>query len=266
MSKVILVTGGSSGLGEAICTHLSSHGHKVYGTSRKTVNKKAPFNMISMDVCDRNSIKMAVDYLLEKEGRLDVVINNAGLGMASPIEESSDKNIDLLFSTNIRGVLNVMQATLPVMRKQKSGLIINITSIAAEIALPFRGLYCASKAAVEKITEATRMEVKEFGIYACTFQAGDIKTNINANRLTAEVAANSVYAAPFHRINSDIHKDVNKALLPDFYAKKIEKIIHSKSPKRTYVYGIFLQKFSRFLSRILPGVWFEKIIMNHYKL
>lgn len=266
MSKVILVTGGSSGLGESVCVYLASKGHVVYGTSRKASHSSNGYTMLEMDVCDRNSISNALSSILQKERKLDVVINNAGLGMAAPIEESKDSDIDKLFSTNVRGVINVMQTVLPQMRKQKKGLIINITSIAAEISLPYRGLYCASKAAVEKITEAMRMEVKDFGIQACTFQAGDIKTNINSNRLTAEVSKESVYAIPFNRINSEIHADVNKAVPPVFYAEKIEKIINMKSVKRTYVEGRFIQRLSRFLSRILPGFWFEKIILNHYKL
>ncbi len=266
MSKVVLVTGGSSGLGEAICDHLASKGHKVYGTSRKVTSKAANYTMLEMDVCDRGSIASAISIILNKEKKIDVVINNAGLGMAAPLEESADKDIDKLFSTNVRGVINVMQTVLPVMRNQKTGLIINITSIAAEIALPFRGLYCASKAAVEKITEAMRMEVKDYGIQACTFQAGDIKTNINSNRLTAEIASDSVYATNFHRINNEIHADVNKAVSPYFYAEKIESIIKKKSVKRTYVEGRFMQRLSRFLSRILPGTWFEKLIVNHYNL
>jgi NADP-dependent 3-hydroxy acid dehydrogenase YdfG len=266
MSKIILVTGGSSGLGAAICEHLASKGHKVYGTSRNVTQQNPTFTMINMDVCNRASIQEAIATVVNKEGSIDVIINNAGLGMAAPVEEASDKDIDKLFDTNVRGVINVMQTVLPQMRKQKKGLIINITSIAAEIALPYRGLYCASKAAVEKITEAMRMEIKPYGIQACTFQAGDIKTNINSNRLTAEVSSVSVYATQFNRINSEIHADVNNAVSPYFYADKIDKIIRSGSVKRTYVEGRFIQRLSRFLSRILPGTWFEKIIMNHYKL
>ncbi len=266
MSKVILVSGGSSGLGLAICEHLSKKGYRVYGTSRNSNQSNLTFPMLAMDVCNRLSIQNAVSTIIEKEGRLDVVINNAGLGMAAPLEESSDADIEQLFATNIRGVINVMQVALPIMRKQHSGLIINITSIAAEIALPYRGLYCASKAAVEKITEAMRMEVKDFGIQACTFQAGDIKTNINSNRLTAKLADSSIYSTTFNRINSEIHKDVDNAVSPYFYADKIETIITSKNVKRTYVSGKFIQKFSRFLSRILPGNLFEKIILNHYNL
>lgn len=266
MSKVILVTGGSSGLGEAICEYLAGKGHRVYGTSRKATENNAKFSMISMDVCDRQSINAAVDTIISREGRLDVVINNAGLGMAAPVEECIDKDLDKLFSTNVRGVINVMQAVLPKMRQQKSGLVINITSIAAEISLPFRGLYCASKAAVEKITEAARMELKPYHVQACNFQAGDIKTNINSNRLTAALAHDSAYSTLFNRINNEIHTDVNNAVSPYFYAEKIEQIINTKKVKRTYVAGRFIQRLSRFLSRILPGVWFEKIIMNHYKL
>lgn len=266
MSKIILVTGGSSGLGAAVCEHLAARGHKVYGTSRKISEQNPAFTMIRMDVCSLESIRETIATIVRNEGRIDVVINNAGLGMAAPVEEASEQDIDKLFDTNVKGVIRVMQTVLPQMRQQKKGLIINITSIAAEIALPYRGLYCASKAAIEKITEAMRMEVKPYGVQACTFQAGDIKTNINSNRLTAEVASSSVYATQFHRINQEIHADVNNAVSPYFYADKIEKIIRSGSVKRTYVAGRFIQRFSRFLSRILPGTWFEKIIMNHYKL
>ena len=266
MSKVILVTGGSSGLGAAICEMLTTKGHQVYGTSRSTSTSKNTFNMVSMDVMDKKSIEDAIQIILAKEGKLDVVINNAGLGMAAPLEESSEKDIAKLFSTNTFGVINVIQSVLPQMRKQKNGMIINITSIAAEISLPYRGLYCASKAAVEKITEALRMEIKDYGIQACTFQAGDIKTNINSNRLTAEVKKDSVYYNTFTRINNEIHSDVNNAVSPEFYASIIASIVESKSIKRTYVAGKFIQRLSRFLSRILPGNLFEKIILNHYKL
>lgn len=266
MSKVILVTGGSSGLGEAICEHLAAKKYKVYGTSRKANEHNDKFPLLQMDVSDRTSIQSAIKTLLQKEGRIDVWINNAGLGMAAPVEEASSEAIQQLFSTNFYGVLNTTQLILPIMRQQRSGLIINITSIAAEIALPYRGLYCASKAAVEKITEALRMEIKEFGVQACTFQAGDIKTNINANRLTAQIDAESAYSKQFNRINNEIHADVNNAVSPYFYAEKIESILRTKKVKRTYVEGRFIQRLSRFLSRILPGKWFEKIIMNHYKL
>jgi len=266
MPKIIVVTGGSSGLGEAICTHLASKKYIVYGTSRKETSQDKSFTLIQMDVADKNSIQQSLDAIIQKEGRIDVFINNAGLGMAAPIEEASHKDIQQLFSTNVFGVLNTTQLILPIMRKQRKGLIINITSIAAEVALPYRGLYCASKSAVDKITDALRMEVKEFGIQACTFQAGDIKTNINSNRLTATINPNSEYAKDFNRINNEIHTDVNNAVSPYFYAKKIEGIIESSKISRTYVEGKFIQRLSRFLSRILPGNWFEKIILNHYKL
>lgn len=266
MSKVILVTGGSSGLGASICSHLASKGYNVYGTSRSFLKDQPTYKFLKMDVGSRTSVESALRLIIEKEGRLDVLINNAGLGMAAPIEEGTEADIEKLFDTNFKGVLNTIQLTLPIFRNQKKGLIINITSIAAEISLPYRGFYCASKAAVEKITEALRMEVKDFGIKACTFQAGDIKTNINANRLTAQLPLSSSYTKVFTRINAEIHADVNNAVEPDYYAKKIYGIINATKIKRTYVEGRFIQRLSRFLSRILPGLWFERILLNHYKL
>jgi NADP-dependent 3-hydroxy acid dehydrogenase YdfG len=266
MRKVIVVTGGSSGLGEAICTHLTSKNYAVYGTSRKVISQDKSFMLLPMDVANADSIREALHTVMQKEGRIDVFINNAGLGMAAPVEEASTKDIQQLFSTNFFGVVNTIQQVLPIMRKQGNGLIINITSIAAEIALPYRGFYCASKSAVDKLTDALRMEVKDYGIKACTFQAGDIKTKINSNRLTAVINNNSVYAKNFNRINGEIHADVNNAVSPYFYAKKIESIVESSIVSRTYVEGRFIQRLSRWLCRILPGNWFEKIILNHYKL
>ena len=149
MSKVVLITGGSSGIGKSIGEFLHKKGFVVYGTSRnpeKVLNSIFP--LIALDVRNAESIRSAVSKVIEISGRLDVVINNAGVGITGPLEEIPMEEIKNNFETNFFGPIEVMKAVLPQMREQKSGLIINITSIAAYMGLPYRSVYSASKGAL----------------------------------------------------------------------------------------------------------------------
>jgi len=159
--KIVLITGGSSGIGKSIGIFLKAKGYIVYGTTRKL--EKHPnfdaFNLLEMNVRDTASISHAVDRIITNEGRLDVVINNAGIGITGAIEETPHQEILNTFETNFNGPIHVFKAVLPQMRKQKEGLIINITSIAGYMGLPYRGIYSASKGALGLLTEALRMEI-----------------------------------------------------------------------------------------------------------
>ncbi|MGB5430164.1 SDR family oxidoreductase, partial [Eudoraea sp.] len=158
--KIVLITGGSSGIGRSIGLHLKSKGYKVYGTTRNLENypEFSDFQLIELDVRDNASIELAINNIIVSEGFLDVLINNAGIGITGPIEETPEAEIKKTFDTNFHGPINVARAVLPQMRKQNSGLIINITSIAGYMGLPYRGIYSASKGALELLTEALRME------------------------------------------------------------------------------------------------------------
>jgi NAD(P)-dependent dehydrogenase (short-subunit alcohol dehydrogenase family) len=165
MKKVVLITGGSSGIGKAIGEYLLARNYKVYGTSRNPDRFKTgfPFPLLQLDVTDIQSIKACVALLLEKEARLDVLINNAGVGITGPLEETPIEEIQKAFATNLYGPIQITNEALPSMRNQKSGHIINITSIAGYMGLPYRGIYSATKAALEITTEAYRMELMQFG-------------------------------------------------------------------------------------------------------
>ena len=155
MSKVVLVTGASSGIGKAIATFLSAKGYIVYGTSRNPKNEKDfSFELIALDVLKLDTINTAVNYILEKEGRLDVLVNNAGMGITGPVEETPTDEMRAVFNTNLFGAIDVMKAVLPQMRKQNAGTIINVTSIAGYMGLPFRGLYSATKACLLYTSDA----------------------------------------------------------------------------------------------------------------
>lgn len=267
MSKVVLITGGSSGIGKSIGEFLHKNGFVVYGTSRnpeKVLNSIFP--LLTLDVRKPESIRLAVAKIIEVSGRLDVVINNAGVGITGPLEEIPAEEIKNNFETNFFGPIEVMKAALPQMRKQNSGLIINITSIAGYMGLPYRSVYSASKGALELITEALRMEVKQFGIEITNVAPGDFATNIASGRYHAPVLKGSAYEKVYGETLATMNEHVDAGSNPDEMAEAIFKIMQQKSPKVHYKVGVFMQKFSIVLKRILPDKVYEKMLMNHYKL
>ena len=267
MFKVVLVTGASSGIGKSVATFLQEKGYKVYGTSRNPKNVKSfSFELIALDVLKIETIKKAVNYILQKEGRLDVLINNAGMGITGPIEDTPTEEMRAVFNTNLFGAIDVMKTVLPQMRNQKSGMVLNVTSIAGYMGLPFRGLYSASKGALELITEATNMEVKNFGIHIVNVAPGDFATNIAAGRYHTPVFKNSAYKENYQANLDLMDAHVDAGMDPLEMAKTIYKIINTKNPKIHYKVGGFMEKFSIVLKRILPGKMYQKLLMNHYKL
>jgi short-subunit dehydrogenase len=159
-----------------------------------------------------------------------------------------------------------MKAVLPAMRSQKSGLIINITSIAGYMGLPYRGIYSASKGALELITEALRMEVKSFGVHITNVAPGDFATNIAAGRFHAPLIKGSAYEIPYGTTLQMMNNHVDSGKNPNEMAEAIYKIIQTSNPKGHYKIGAFMQKFSIVLKRILPDKVYEKMLMNHYKI
>ena len=267
MSKVVLITGASSGIGKSVATFLSEKGYIVYGTSRNPKNvEKYSFELIALDVLKVETIHKAVDFIIKKEGRLDVLVNNAGMGITGPIEDTPTDEMRAVFNTNLFGAIDVMKAVLPQMRTQKSGVIINVTSIAGYMGLPFRGLYSASKGALELITEATNMEVKNFGINVVNVAPGDFATNIAAGRYHTPVFENSAYKENYQANLDLMDAHVDGGMNPIEMAKAVYKIMNIYNPKIHYKVGGFMEKFSIVLKRVLPDRLYEKLLMNHYNL
>ncbi|MEM0578106.1 SDR family oxidoreductase [Flavobacterium polysaccharolyticum] len=267
MNKVVLITGGSSGIGKSIGEYLHKKGFVVFGTSRHPEkNRDSVFPLIALDVRNSASIKDAVNYIIASSGKIDIVINNAGVGITGPLEEIPADEIRNNFETNFFGPIEVIKAVLPQMRLQKSGLIINVTSIAGYMGLPYRSVYSASKGALELITEALRMEVKDFGISITNVAPGDFATNIAAGRYHAPVVEGSAYQEVYGRTLQAMNAHVDSGSNPNEMAEAVYQIINSASPKIHYKVGAFMQKFSIVLKRILPDKVYEKMLMNHYKL
>lgn len=267
MSKVVLITGASSGIGKAIGEFLFHKGFTVYGTSRNPEKiTNSVFPLLALDVRSSESILQAVQKIISISNRIDVVINNAGVGITGPIEETPTDEMRTNFETNFFGPIEVIKTVLPQMRKQKSGLIINITSIAGYMGLPYRGIYSASKGALEIITEAISMEVKSFGINVVNVAPGDFATNIATGRYHAPVVSGSVYEITYGNTLKHMDEHVSSGSNPDEVAMVIYQIINDKNPKLHYKIGAFMQKFSIVLKRILPDRIYESMLMNHYKL
>ncbi len=268
MSQVVLITGGSSGIGKSVATYLTEKGFVVYGTSRNPDRIKVDlnFNLIALDVTKEETITNAVTTIIQKEGRLDVLINNAGVGITGPIEETPDIEIKKAFQTNVFGPIAVIKAVLPFMRKQGFGKIINVTSIAGYMGLPYRGVYSASKGALELITEAFRMEIKDFNIQMTNVAPGDFATNIASGRYHSPLLENSPYKKPYGATLALMDEHVNEGNDPIEMAKAIHRIIAVRKIKIHYKVGAFLQIFSIVLKRILPDRIYEKLLLNHYKL
>lgn len=265
MQKVVFITGVSSGFGKRIAAMLSLKGCIVYGTSRKDIETDPSVTVLKADVMDVASIKLAVEKVIKKEGRIDILINNAGMGISGAIEDFSVEDIKLQMGTNFMGVVNTIQAVLPCMRRQQKGMIINISSIGGIMGLPLQGFYSASKFAVEGLSQALRMELRPFNIKVVVIEPGDFSTNFTANRkFVSNDNANSAYTELFTKTLAIIEKDEKGGLPPDFLARKLCKIIAMDNPDHRYVISTLEQKFAVLLKTILPDAWFFKILASHY--
>ncbi|MDZ7666484.1 MAG: SDR family NAD(P)-dependent oxidoreductase [Desulfotignum sp.] len=264
-SKTVLITGASSGIGKCTAQYLATKGYQVYGTSRHPESCLGPKNvfMIKMDVRDTASVTQAIAHIVEKEGHIDVLINNAGVGIGGAIEDTSTKMAEALFDTNFFGIYRVLQQVLPVMRQQSKGLIINMSSIGGIIGLPYQGIYSASKFAVEGLSEALYKELSTSAIKVVLVEPGDFKTEFGANRqnITPENNADN-----FQRAMTVIERDEQNGQPPLKIAHLIEKIINTPQPRLRYTVGAADQKLSVFLKKIVPNPWFDRIIMSHYNL
>ena len=264
--KVVLITGASSGIGKAIAEYLLTKNFIVFGTSRNPGNKPSQFPMVALDVTKPETIKSAVEEVISQAGKIDVLVNNAGVGITGPLEETPDEEIKKAFNINYFGPINVIKAVLPEMRKNNQGLIVNITSIAGYMGLPYRGIYSASKGALEITTEAFRMELRGFNIKMTNVAPGDFATNIAAGRYHAPLIEGSPYEAHYGKTLELMNQHVDEGQNPEVMAKAVYEVIQTKDPKVHYRVGEPLQKFSVALKRILPDKVYERLLLKHYKL
>jgi NAD(P)-dependent dehydrogenase (short-subunit alcohol dehydrogenase family) len=265
MSKVVFITGISSGFGKSISTLLAQKGYIVYGTCRTLCEAHSKVNVLQLNVTDNDGINRCINQVLEKEGRIDVLINNAGMLTGGPLEMIPDDMIRLQMETNFIGPVHLVKAVLPSMRSRKEGTIINITSIGGIMGLPFQGYYSASKFALEGWSEALRMELRPFNIKVIVIEPGDFHTRNTVNRIKIYKAnGDNSYEAQFSKTLDIIRNDENGGGHPDILALKIASILEKKNPAERYVIASLSQKLAVALKHILPQKWFSAIIRGHY--
>lgn len=269
---VVLITGTSSGIGKACADYLAIRGYRVYGTSRKAPFPPSPplprhWISLQMDVTQDDSVQRAINFIIQETGRLDVLVNNAGFGIAGAIEDTSIEEAKSQMETNFFGVLRVCRAVLPIMRAQKEGLIVNIGSLGGIIALPFQGLYSASKFALEGLTEALRLEVKPFGIRVTLIEPGNFRTCFTDNRVrVAAWKSESAYASNAERALQIMEEDERRGKDPEGVAILLERILCSSNLAPRYKVGPAFEQLAAFLKGILPGRLFEWALAKYYRL
>jgi NAD(P)-dependent dehydrogenase (short-subunit alcohol dehydrogenase family) len=265
--RVVLVTGASSGIGAAVAKRLAESGYIVFGTSRRD-GAPPPHNavrMLVMDVCDDVSIARGVAEVVQASGRIDAVVNNAGFCLAGAMEETTSADLQRQLDINLLGPLRVCQAVLPIMRQQRSGRIVQISSLAGRIGIPYQGAYCTSKFALEGFTEALSMEVKPFGIDVVLVEPGDTKTNFTAAReWTAAAKASFVYAVRAKHAIAVMEKSERAGTPADKVAQIVARALSDKHPKLRYVSASALERVALALKRTLSDRSFEKFIASNY--
>lgn len=245
--KVAIVTGTSSGIGLETAIHLAKNGFKTYATMRnlaksdkvKSQSENLPIEILQLDVTDDESVKKAINTIVEKEGRIDVLVNNAGYALMGSVEDTSSEEVKAQFDTNVFGVYRTIREVLPTMRKQKSGRIITISSIAGFMGMPIMSSYASTKFAVEGLTESLRHEVSQFGIHACVVEPGAINTGIMESTPVAKKSMeNSAYAG-ISQMLGKVFEDMmkNHSSPPSVVAEAVLEAATSENPETRYTAG-----------------------------
>ena len=249
MKSVAIVTGGTSGIGLATARALCSRNVTVYCLSRHPAELEGIAHLVA-DVSDEEQVFRAVEEIFRREGRIDILINNAGYGISGAAEMTDSAEARKLMDVNLFGMVNAARAVLPIMRKQGSGRIVFTSSVAAVLPIPFQAWYSVSKAAINAYSLALQYEVRFMGITTCAVMPGDIRTGFTAARQKSHVG-DAVYQGRIARSVSKMEKDEVKGMAPETAGKFLAHIALKKRVKPYYAIGLEY-KFFVMLSRLLP--------------
>lgn len=273
MAEVVLITGTSSGFGKATAERLSRAGMRVFGTTRRVIvdpdagrSAQTAFESVVMDVTDDASVSAGVAAVVERAGRIDVLVNNAGISLVGSVEDTSLDEVKSQLDTNFFGTVRLIQNVLPHMREAGAGRIINVSSIGGLISLPFQSFYSASKYAVEALTEALRHEVRPYGIKVCCIEPGDFRTSMTANRLYAGGAHSPAYAERMQRVVDRYAADEVAGADPELFAALVERLIADPDPAARHPVGAFGQRAGAKLRHWIGDRMFERLFAKSYGL
>lgn len=272
MSKTVLITGASSGIGKETAKLLLQKGYTVYGAARRLEKMKnleeLGMHLLQMDITKDASIITGINTIIKQTGRIDILVNNAGYGSYGALEDVPLSEAKYQFEVNVFGLARLCQLAIPYMRKQKAGKIINISSIGGEAGEPHGSWYHATKFAVEGLSDSIRMELKQFGIDVVVIQPGAIKTEWNtiAREHLIKVSGHTAYGKLVHK-HAKFLKSADEGKMasePIVIAKAIEKAIEAKHPKTRYAVGGGA-KFAKFMRRILSDKAHDKMMLGFIK-
>jgi NAD(P)-dependent dehydrogenase (short-subunit alcohol dehydrogenase family) len=249
MSKVAVVTGGTSGIGRQTALALKEKGYTVYELSRRAEGVEG-LHHIAADITKEDMVRAAIDEILAAVGRIDVLVNNAGFGISGAIEFTATEEAQRLFDVNFFGMVRLNRAVIPIMRKQGFGRIVNLSSVAAPIPIPFQAYYSATKAAVNAYTLALANELRPFGVTVCAVQPGDIRTGFTAAREKV-IEGDDVYGGRIARSVGRMEHDEQTGMDPAVAGRFIANVVQKRSVKPIYTIGFSYSLFT-FLVRILP--------------
>ncbi|HZP75960.1 MAG TPA: oxidoreductase [Pseudolabrys sp.] len=262
---VALVTGASSGIGDATAKALQTAGFRVFGTSRRpTAEISDGVSMRSCDVTDDASVAKLVDGLLAETGRIDLLVNNAGVGLLGGAEESSTAQAQALFDINVFGVLRMTNAVLPIMRRQHKGRIINISSILGLIPSPYNALYASTKHAIEGYSESLDHELRVFGIRVALVEPGFTRTSFEKS-MTRPDRSSAIYDSVRAGMEAQMRKSVEGGDDPKVVAQAVVKAATAAMPRRRYTAGKLARQV-RFLRRFVPESAFDKSLRKQNNL
>ncbi|WP_020483635.1 oxidoreductase [Methylomonas sp. MK1] len=261
---VALITGASSGIGLVTAKALQQAGYRVFGTSRKALASADGITMLTCDVTDEASVSNMVAEVMKQAGRIDLLVNNAGVGLLGGAEESSTAQAQALFDVNVFGITRVTNAVLPTMRRQGKGRIINISSVLGLIPSPYNALYAATKHAVEGYSESLDHELRTFGIRVVLVEPAFTRTAFEAS-LTKPDQPLAVYDSVRSDMAALMHKGVNAGDAPDVVASTILKAATDALPRRRYTAGKQASQV-RFLRRFLPEALVDKSLRKFNQL
>ena len=261
MGNVVVITGGSSGIGKSTASLFAGKGYAVYELSR-TGKSENGVNHITADITIPEDIESAFKEIFDKEGRLDLLINNAGMGISGAVEFTELDKAHRIFDVNFFGTFLCCKEALPYLRKSAGSRIINLSSVAAPLSIPFQAFYSATKAAINSLTLALANEVRPFGIRVSAVMPGDVHTGFTAAREKNEDGL-ALYGEVINRAVSSMEKDELSGMTPDFIASVIYRVSQKRNPKALYTAGGKYKLFV-FIAKILPTNLCNRLVGKIY--
>src|SRR5919106_1393711 len=274
--KVAIVTGSATGIGYETAIHLAKNGFRTYASMRNllkadeitkiTKSQDLPLRVIQLDVTDDISITKAIDTVINESGKIDVLVNNAGYGLIGPIEDISVEELKAQYETNVFGVFRATKTVLPYMRKQHSGSIINISSVAGRIALPLYSAYVSTKFAIEGLSESMAYELEPFGVKVAIIEPGAIKTIFRREQAAKGSSdENSPYSTMMRSPSKVIEEILKHRLYPEEVAKTVIQAIENPKPKLRYIVGKDVEELIELRRKSSDEEFFQIVEQNIFK-